>query len=209
MKSKQQEKHSDKSSSKALKWYQWTIFATLFVGYATYAYNRKSVSLALPQLMQKTLTKSDAGKYLFVWNQLKWHVFVLKDWLFPRKTWRTPSPSLLEGFFRTASHPGSCFLLVSYFRVWRRSYFRTAIPWRHSLCCGSWMVWPKGPDGRHVRRFCATGFRRRNSARGGRCFPRLQTFLVEFRLFSQRLLLLIMAGDWVLLWLVASPYSLV
>lgn len=41
---------------------QRTIFWTLFLGYAVYAYNRKSVSLALPALMRDLhLSKSDAG----------------------------------------------------------------------------------------------------------------------------------------------------
>lgn len=41
--------------------YQLTIYATMFIGYACYAYNRKSVSLAMPKLMEEGLTKSDAG----------------------------------------------------------------------------------------------------------------------------------------------------
>lgn len=49
-----------KDNSK-LKYYQWSIFLTLFVGYGLYAYNRKSVSLILPELMKNGLQKSEAG----------------------------------------------------------------------------------------------------------------------------------------------------
>lgn len=44
-----------------LKSYQFSIFATMFFGYAFYAYNRKCVSLALPELMEEGLTKEQAG----------------------------------------------------------------------------------------------------------------------------------------------------
>lgn len=44
-----------------LKNYQISIFTTLFIGYACYAYNRKSVSLALPRLMEEGLDKNQAG----------------------------------------------------------------------------------------------------------------------------------------------------
>uniref|UniRef100_A0A2L2Y3K3 Glucose-6-phosphate translocase n=1 Tax=Parasteatoda tepidariorum TaxID=114398 RepID=A0A2L2Y3K3_PARTP len=44
-----------------LRTYQVSIFATLFIGYACYAYNRKSVSLALPKLMEEGLDKNQAG----------------------------------------------------------------------------------------------------------------------------------------------------
>ncbi|CAN8004097.1 unnamed protein product [Ixodes hexagonus] len=44
-----------------LRSYQLAIFGTLFVGYACYAYNRKSVSLALPELMAEGLRKDQAG----------------------------------------------------------------------------------------------------------------------------------------------------
>lgn len=44
-----------------LRNYQVTIFATLFIGYGIYAYNRKSVSLALPKLMEEGLDKNQAG----------------------------------------------------------------------------------------------------------------------------------------------------
>lgn len=44
-----------------LKSYQISIFATLFIGYACYAYNRKSVSFAMPKLMERQLDKSQAG----------------------------------------------------------------------------------------------------------------------------------------------------
>ncbi|KAI1280432.1 Glucose-6-phosphate exchanger SLC37A4 [Halotydeus destructor] len=49
------------TSSSNLAFYQRTIFATLFIGYACYAYNRKSVSFAMPKLMEDGLQKSDAG----------------------------------------------------------------------------------------------------------------------------------------------------
>lgn len=44
-----------------LKSYQFSIFATMFFGYAFYAYNRKCVSFALPELMEEGLTKEQAG----------------------------------------------------------------------------------------------------------------------------------------------------
>ncbi|GBM97258.1 Glucose-6-phosphate exchanger SLC37A4 [Araneus ventricosus] len=44
-----------------LRTYQITIFTMLFVGYACYAYNRKSVSLAMPKLMEEGLDKNQAG----------------------------------------------------------------------------------------------------------------------------------------------------
>lgn len=44
-----------------LEAYQITIFATMFIGYGCYAYNRKSVSYALPKLMETGLQKSEAG----------------------------------------------------------------------------------------------------------------------------------------------------
>ncbi|XP_077550112.1 glucose-6-phosphate exchanger SLC37A4-like [Haemaphysalis longicornis] len=44
-----------------LKRYQLSIFATMFLGYACYAYNRKCVSFALPELMEEGLTKEQAG----------------------------------------------------------------------------------------------------------------------------------------------------
>ncbi|XP_067137595.1 glucose-6-phosphate exchanger SLC37A4-like [Centruroides vittatus] len=44
-----------------LEAYQFTIFATMFIGYGCYAYNRKSVSFALPKLMEMGLEKSQAG----------------------------------------------------------------------------------------------------------------------------------------------------
>ncbi|GIY42333.1 glucose-6-phosphate exchanger SLC37A4 [Caerostris darwini] len=44
-----------------LRTYQISIFTMLFVGYACYAYNRKSVSLALPKLMEEGLDKNQAG----------------------------------------------------------------------------------------------------------------------------------------------------
>lgn len=47
-----------------LKTYQISIFTTLFIGYACYAYNRKSVSLAMPKLMEEGLDKNQAGKYI-------------------------------------------------------------------------------------------------------------------------------------------------
>uniref|UniRef100_T1JBE0 Major facilitator superfamily (MFS) profile domain-containing protein n=1 Tax=Strigamia maritima TaxID=126957 RepID=T1JBE0_STRMM len=40
---------------------QKTIFSLLFIGYANYAYNRKSVSMAFPALMDAGLSKNDAG----------------------------------------------------------------------------------------------------------------------------------------------------
>lgn len=40
---------------------QLLIFSCLFFGYAFYAYNRKSVSLALPALMERGMTKNEAG----------------------------------------------------------------------------------------------------------------------------------------------------
>uniref|UniRef100_A0A6B0VCY7 Putative glucose-6-phosphate translocase isoform 1 n=1 Tax=Ixodes ricinus TaxID=34613 RepID=A0A6B0VCY7_IXORI len=44
-----------------LRSYQLAIFATMFLGYACYAYNRKSVSFALPELMAEGLRKDQAG----------------------------------------------------------------------------------------------------------------------------------------------------
>ncbi|KAL1469103.1 hypothetical protein MTO96_004830 [Rhipicephalus appendiculatus] len=44
-----------------LKSYQLSIFTTMFFGYAFYAYNRKCVSFALPELMEEGLTKEQAG----------------------------------------------------------------------------------------------------------------------------------------------------
>jgi len=41
--------------------YQVIIFSSLFVGYACYTYNRKSVSAALPKLMEEGLGRSHAG----------------------------------------------------------------------------------------------------------------------------------------------------
>lgn len=51
------------SVDKVLARYQITIFTTLFIGYALYAYNRKSVSFAMPKLMEQGLQKSDGGNY--------------------------------------------------------------------------------------------------------------------------------------------------
>lgn len=48
-----------------LKSYQLTIFTTMFLGYACYAYNRKSVSFALPELMEEGLRKDQAGVFWF------------------------------------------------------------------------------------------------------------------------------------------------
>ena len=48
-------------SNGKFKTYQFSIFATLFIGYACYAYNRKSVSLAMPKLMEEGLDKNQAG----------------------------------------------------------------------------------------------------------------------------------------------------
>jgi sugar phosphate permease len=42
--------------------HQIVIFTTLFVGYAFYAYNRKSVSAAMPTLIAEGLDKSQAGE---------------------------------------------------------------------------------------------------------------------------------------------------
>ncbi|XP_076371133.1 glucose-6-phosphate exchanger SLC37A4-like isoform X1 [Tachypleus tridentatus] len=46
---------------KKLKSYQLIIFTTMFIGYACYAYNRKSVSFAMPKLMEEGLSKNEAG----------------------------------------------------------------------------------------------------------------------------------------------------
>ncbi|RWS02953.1 glucose-6-phosphate translocase-like protein [Dinothrombium tinctorium] len=43
------------------QYYQASIFTSLFIGYACYAYNRKSVSFAMPKLMEEGLSKSEAG----------------------------------------------------------------------------------------------------------------------------------------------------
>lgn len=48
-------------ASGKFKTYQFSIFTTLFIGYACYAYNRKSVSLAMPKLMEEGLDKNQAG----------------------------------------------------------------------------------------------------------------------------------------------------
>ena len=40
---------------------QLMVFTTMFLGYAMYGYNRKSVSLALPKLMEEGLRKEHAG----------------------------------------------------------------------------------------------------------------------------------------------------
>ena len=42
--------------------HQVVIFATLFIGYACYAYNRKSASAAMPTLIAQGLGKSQAGE---------------------------------------------------------------------------------------------------------------------------------------------------
>lgn len=42
---------------------QLVIFTILFTGYATYALNRKAVSLVLPELIRSGLDKSDAGLF--------------------------------------------------------------------------------------------------------------------------------------------------
>ncbi|RWS25065.1 Glucose-6-phosphate translocase-like protein, partial [Leptotrombidium deliense] len=44
-----------------LRYHQVTIFTSLFIGYACYAYNRKSVSFAMPKLMEQGLGKNEAG----------------------------------------------------------------------------------------------------------------------------------------------------
>lgn len=41
-----------------------TIFLTLFIGYAFYAYNRKSVSLVLPKLIEEGFDKSELGSII-------------------------------------------------------------------------------------------------------------------------------------------------
>ena len=51
-------------ASGKFKSYQISIFTTLFVGYACYAYNRKCVSLAMPKLMEEGLDKNQAGKII-------------------------------------------------------------------------------------------------------------------------------------------------
>lgn len=55
----------DSKTKKRTFYYQITIYSTLFIGYGCYAFNRKSVSLAIPKLMEFGLTKSDAGKLIF------------------------------------------------------------------------------------------------------------------------------------------------
>lgn len=42
--------------------HQVVIFASLFIGYACYAYNRKAASFAMPQLLHEGLGKSEAGE---------------------------------------------------------------------------------------------------------------------------------------------------
>ena len=42
--------------------HQLVIFSALFIGYACYAYNRKSVSAAMPTLISEGLGKSQAGE---------------------------------------------------------------------------------------------------------------------------------------------------
>lgn len=54
------------SKAKKLQSYQIIIFSTLFIGYACYAYNRKSVAFAMPQLMDEGLTKNQAGECLMI-----------------------------------------------------------------------------------------------------------------------------------------------
>lgn len=49
------------SSEGKLQRYQISIYTALFIGYAAYTYNRKSVSLAMPQLIEEGLDKSEAG----------------------------------------------------------------------------------------------------------------------------------------------------
>lgn len=61
MSPKKSQKSSNKNEISSLKYYQWSIFVTLFIGYGFYAYNRKSVSLVMPELMKNGLQKSDAG----------------------------------------------------------------------------------------------------------------------------------------------------
>uniref|UniRef100_A0A2R5LBD1 Putative glucose-6-phosphate translocase n=1 Tax=Ornithodoros turicata TaxID=34597 RepID=A0A2R5LBD1_9ACAR len=43
------------------KRYQLTVFTTMFVGYACYAYNRKCVSFAMPELIEDGLSKEQVG----------------------------------------------------------------------------------------------------------------------------------------------------
>jgi len=70
---------SDRSISGRVQYYQWSIFATLFIGYATYAYNRKSVSLAMPELIKSGLQKSDAGMSLNLMIIFLFSIFLLLD----------------------------------------------------------------------------------------------------------------------------------
>ena len=46
-----------------LKFYQTIIFTVLFVGYAIYSYNRKSVTYTVPKLVaEEDITKENAGR---------------------------------------------------------------------------------------------------------------------------------------------------
>lgn len=56
---------ADTSSASAFWRVQLTTFTLLFAGYASYTYNRKSVSFALPNLMKNgLLDKNGAGNLL-------------------------------------------------------------------------------------------------------------------------------------------------
>ncbi|XP_037288909.2 glucose-6-phosphate exchanger SLC37A4 [Rhipicephalus microplus] len=48
----------------SLRRYQGMIFATLFLGYACYGYNRKSITFVLPELLTSGLRKDEAGAVL-------------------------------------------------------------------------------------------------------------------------------------------------
>ncbi|XP_074600667.1 glucose-6-phosphate exchanger SLC37A4-like isoform X2 [Brevipalpus obovatus] len=52
---------ASKNNKNKLKKYQITTFSTLFMGYGSYGLNRKSVSLALPAMMEHGLGPSEAG----------------------------------------------------------------------------------------------------------------------------------------------------
>jgi OPA family glycerol-6-phosphate transporter-like MFS transporter 4 len=56
---------SSSSFERRLFVYQVVIFTSLFIGYACYAYNRKSVSAAMPRLIEEGLGRSQAGKVPF------------------------------------------------------------------------------------------------------------------------------------------------
>lgn len=106
-------------SQKNLQYYQLSIFTTLFIGYACYAYNRKSVSFAMPKLIEEGLQKSEAGELHFkkvivikeVLMTMSLIIISTQDSLRAVKTWLMRLASSWAEFCRTE------LVRVSYFRA--------------------------------------------------------------------------------------------